>query len=124
MRKTQAEHQQRWAEKKMRDPEWQEIARRYQEGEAKKYLAFIYGKNPALVSSVLVRLGLRSSKMTPELREMIRLYEGGCTLEEIGRLFECTRQSVSMRIQRRTKMRPSRAKGWPGWPDMIARGEW
>lgn len=42
MPRTQAELQRRWAEKKMRDQKWQEIARRYQTGETAMRLSFIY----------------------------------------------------------------------------------
>lgn len=60
------------------------------------------------------QLNLRKADDTPDLREMIRLYEGGCTLEEIGRLFECSKQNVSRRIRSHTRMRP---------PGVIAKPE-
>jgi DNA-directed RNA polymerase specialized sigma24 family protein len=124
MRRTQAELNRRWAEKKVLDPEWEEIARRFEAGETAKRLAFIYGKKLATLRTVLGRLGLRHQRITPDLKEMIRLYEGGCSLEEIARLFECSKQNVSLRLRLRTRMRPRGKTGCPGWPEMIARGEW
>ena len=124
MRKTQEELSQRWAEKKLSDPEWQEIARRFEAGETAKKLAFVYKKRLSTLRTVLSRLGVRSSRLTPDLKEMVRLYEGGCTLDEIARLFECTKQNVSLRIQPWTRMYPPGSNRRPGWPDMIARGEW
>lgn len=124
MRKTQTELQKRWADKKMQDPMWQEIARRYQEGETAKRLAFVYGQSLEKVRGLVSRLDLRPNCDTPELREMVRLYEGGCALTEIGKLFGCSKQNVSRRIRSHTRMRPCGPIGRPGWPDMIARGEW
>jgi hypothetical protein len=121
---TQGEISRRWAQKKIKDPEWQEIVRRFEAGETAKRLALVYGKNLGTLRAVLYRLGARSSRMTPDLKEMIRLYEGGCNLNEIARLFDCTKQNVSLRIQPWTRMHPPGANRGPGWPDMIARGEW
>lgn len=117
------------AQRRLEQPKWRELARRYNRGENLKKLAIEYGLDIGYVRQTLLYARRAPGLYTAKAREAFRLHEGGCMYAQIARLFGCSKQYVGSLLDGIPNENGHRHGGSSsyrpqGWPDMIARGEW